>query len=180
MLVEKVVETNTWLTQCNQVYSKRHIADTYGAHEVVDPLNLKRGYHISNELKGIAFFLRSLWSRTIAIRNVSKTIVRMRQIKMNMSSFVSFVSTKSSQGCWQSEVFNILSLVVVVDQRVSVADRPRAGDFSSSIMTKQSLAVPHSSDISPLTHTCDPKKIAVHEAQLSRCTSQKLVCTLQV
>ena len=152
------METNTWLTQCNQVYSKRHIADTYGAHEVVDPLNLKRGYHISNELKGIAFFLRSLWSRTIAIRNVSKTIVRMRQIKMNMSSFVSFVSTKSSQGCWQSEVFNILSLVVVVDQRVSVADIPRAGDFSSSIMTKQSLAVPHSSDISPLTHTCDPKK----------------------
>ena len=71
---------------------------------------------------------------------------------MNMSSFVSFVSTKSSQGCWQSEVFNILSLVVVVDQRVSVADRPRAGDFSSSIMTKQSLAVPHSSDISPLAH----------------------------
>ena len=35
----KVVETNTWLNACNQVYSKRHIADTYGAHEVVDPLN---------------------------------------------------------------------------------------------------------------------------------------------
>ena len=122
---------------------------------------LKKKLHkISNELRSIAFFLRSLWSRTIAIRNVSKTIVRMRQIKMNMSSFVSFVSTKSSQGSWQSEVFNILSLVMV-DQRVSVADRPRIGDFSSSILTKQSLAVPHSSDISPLAHMW-PKK--------SRCT----------
>ena len=66
------------------------------------------------------------------IRKVSKIRVRIRQMRMTMSTFEFEVSTKSSQGRLQAVSFDIeRSKISLVDHRVVFVERPIAQNISS-------------------------------------------------
>ena len=67
------------------------------------------------------------------IRKVSKIRVRIRQMRMTMSTFEFEVSTKSSQGILQAVVSFDLerSKISLVDHRVVFVERPIAQNISS-------------------------------------------------